>query len=175
PRDTAHVTITVAHNSNTLAPVEITAKKKDQRWTSYHVDADEIEASNEPMDNAWDVIKYLRPVMLTSRGGCRTGVREVWVNGKRIRLPLLPTRADLQRARVGVPLDARYTPASVSILTEIAPEHIAEINYHDCFDTSMAAVGNNDAVFVTLKPGVVYQENVGSFVLDEPQTKKNAK
>ncbi|HEY4132501.1 MAG TPA: carboxypeptidase-like regulatory domain-containing protein, partial [Gemmatimonadaceae bacterium] len=47
PRDTAHVTITVAHNSNTLAPVEITAKKKDQRWTSYHVDADEIEASNE--------------------------------------------------------------------------------------------------------------------------------
>ncbi len=175
PRDTARVTITVAQNHNTLAPVEVTAKQKDLRWTSYHVDADEIEASDKPMDSAWDVIKYLRPVMLTSRGGCGTGVREVWVNGKRIRLPLLPTRADLQRARVAVPLDARYSPASVSILTEIAPEHIAQIDYHDCFDASMAAVGNNNAVFVTLKPGVVYQENVGSFVLDEPTTRKNAK
>jgi hypothetical protein len=175
PRDTAHVTITVAHNT-ALAPVQVTAKKKDLRWTSYHLDADEIEASDEPLDDAFDVVKRLRPVMLTSRGGCGTGVREVWVNGKRIRLPLLPTRTDLQRARAGAPIDARYSPASVSILQTIAPEHIAEIDYHDCFDTSMAAVGNNNAVFVTLKPGVVYQENVGSFVLDEPSTaKKNAK
>jgi hypothetical protein len=176
PYDTAHVTITVAHNQTTLAPVEVTAKKKDLRWSSYHLDADEIEASNEPIDDAFDVIKRLRPVMLTSRGGCPTGVREVWVNGKRIRLPLPPTREDMRRARVGAPISARFSPASVSILSQIAPEHIAEINYHDCFDASMAAVGNNDAVFVTLKPGVVFQENGGSYVLDEPtMTKRNAK
>jgi hypothetical protein len=59
----------------------------------------------------------------------------------------------------------------ISILSDIAPEHIAEINYHDCFDTSMAAVGNNNAIFVVLKPGVVYQMNVGSFVMDQPAKK----
>jgi hypothetical protein len=30
----------------------------------------------------------------------------------------------------------------------------------------MAAVGSVNAVFVVLKPGVVYQENVGSFVVE---------
>lgn len=56
----------------------------------------------------------------------------------------------------------------VSVLSEIAPEYIEEITYHDCFDTSMAAVGSQDAIFVVLKPGVVYQENEGAFVLDTP-------
>jgi hypothetical protein len=167
PHDTARVTVTVARTHNTLDAVKVTAKAKDQRWTSYHLVADEIEASNEPMDNAWDVIKALRPVMLTSRGGCGTGVREVWVNGKRIRLPLPPTGLVRARERVGAPIDARFSQAAVSILSDIAPEHIQELNYHDCFDASMAAVGNNNAVFVTLKPGVVYKENVGSFVAEE--------
>ena len=106
--------------------------------------------------------------MLTSRGGCDSGVREVWVNGKRIRLPLLPTGMVLARARVGVPPRARFSLAAVSIMSEISPEHIQEINYHDCFDASMAAVGNNDAIFVSLKPGVMYQENVGTFVMPQP-------
>ena len=30
----------------------------------------------------------------------------------------------------------------------------------------MAVVGTTNAVFVLLKPGVVYQENVGSFVVE---------
>ena len=58
-------------------------------------DADEIESADRPsMDNGWEVVKQLRPVMLTSRGGCATGVQEIWVNGKHIRLPLLPTGSD---------------------------------------------------------------------------------
>jgi hypothetical protein len=62
----------------------------------------------------------------------------------------------------------------VSVLSEIAPEHIAEIHYHDCFDTSMAAVGNNNAIFVVLKPGVVYEQDVGSFVISETEEERMA-
>jgi hypothetical protein len=37
----------------------------------------------------------------------------------------------------------------------------------------MAAGGNNNAIFIVLKPGVEYKENVGSFVLDlATETKK---
>ena len=30
----------------------------------------------------------------------------------------------------------------------------------------MAAVGNNNALFVVLKPGIMYVQDVGSFVID---------
>ena len=170
PRDTVRVTITVARPTAQLATVRVTAEA-DLKRKSYHLDADDIEKADMPLDNGWEIVKRLRPDMLTSRGGCATGVQEVWVNGKRMRLPLLPTGMVLARARVGVPPRARFSAAAVSIMSEILPEHIQEINYHDCFDHSMAAVGNNDAIFVVLKPGVTYQMNVGTFVLDEPATR----
>jgi hypothetical protein len=165
PHDTAFVTITVPAPGQALAPVKVTASRGDPRWNSYHLDADEIEQTKLPLLDAWDMVKKLRPVMLTSRGGCETGVQEVWVNGKRIRLPLRPTGLAAMRANVGAPLRARYSYVPVSVLSDIAPEHVQELTYHDCFDTSMAAVGNNNALFVVLKPGVVYVQDVGSFVV----------
>jgi hypothetical protein len=173
PNGTADVTLTVAPARTTdLAPVTVTARP-DPKWLSYHLDADQIEQADLPVDNAWELIKRMRPDMLTSRGGCATGAQEVWVNGKRIRLPLYPTGIAAARARVGVPPRARFSYVPVSVMSDIAPEHIQEINYHDCFDTSMAAVGNNNAIFIVLKPGVEYKENVGSFVLDlATETKK---
>ncbi|HEY9229686.1 MAG TPA: hypothetical protein VIP11_23755 [Gemmatimonadaceae bacterium] len=167
PYDTTRVTITVAPpRPSTLAPVTVTAEA-DLRRKSYHLEADDIERATMPLDNGWEVVKRLRPDMLTSRGGCESGAREVWVNGKRIRLPLMPTGMAAARARVGVPARAKFSYVPVSVLSEIAPEHIQTLDYHDCFDTSMAAVGNNDAIFVVLKPGVAYVMNVGSFVVGD--------
>jgi hypothetical protein len=172
PKDTAHVTIIVGHPL--LAPVRIT-ETATLKMKSYYLNADQIEAANlNPADNAWDVVKALRPDILTSRGGCATGVREVWVNGKRIRLTLLPTPMVRERARVGAPVNARFGYVPLVVLSEIAPEHIQELVYHDCFDTSVVAVGSNDAIFVVLKPGVTYVQDVGSFVI-EPVTAERPK
>src|SRR3954469_23611428 len=138
--------------------------------------ADEIENADGYLENGWEVVKALRPVMLTSRGGCATGAQEVWVNGKRIRLPLYPTGLAAQRALVGAPPRTRVTYVPISVMSDIAPEHIAEIHYKDCFDHSMAVVGTNNAIFITLKPGVEYIQDVGSFVMDEATEKRvNAK
>jgi hypothetical protein len=172
PHDTATVNIIVPRPStNTLAPMTVTADRLS-RFNTYDLYADEIENTNGWIGNAWEVVKKLRPVMLTSRGGCDTGAQEAWVNGKRIRLPLYPTGLAAARARVGVPSRARFSYVPVSVLSEIAPEHIAEIHYHDCFDTSMAAVGNNNAIFVVLKPGVIYEPGVGSFVISAEEEER---
>jgi hypothetical protein len=166
PRDTARVTIVVGRPQQ-LAPVRITADAS-LRLKSYYLDADQIEAAGgNPEDNAWDVVKRLRPDILTSRGGCGTGVQQVWVNGKWIRLTLLPTPMERERARVGAPPSARFGYVPLVVLSEIAPEHIQEIMYHDCFDTSVGTVGSNNAIFIQLKPGVVYVQDVGSFVVDQ--------
>jgi len=166
PHGTADVAITVARRPATsLAPVTVTAKR-DFKWESYHLDADQIDSANVFATNSWELIKRMRPDMLTSRGGCETGAVDVWVNGKRIRLPLRPTGLARANAFVGAPPRTRVSYVPISVMSDIAPEHIQEINYHDCFDTSMAAVGSTNAIFIVLKPGVVYQQDVGSFVLD---------
>ena len=170
PHDTARVTIVVAHLVNALAPVKVNAAA-DLRFKSYHLDADDIANSDLWFTDAWDVVKRMRPDILRSRGGCATGVQEVWVNGKRIVLPLPPTGMARARARVGAPPGARFGYIPVSVLSDIAPEHIEEMTYHDCFDHSMAAVGSVNALFVTLKPGVAFQQDVGSFVVDSEYTK----
>lgn len=172
PRDTTFVGLMVPRPLPTLAPVKVSAKA-DLKWKSYHIDADDIAGSDIPFTDAWDVVKRLRPDILTSRGGCDTGVQEVWVNGKHIRLPLPPFGMAAARARVGAPPRARFSYVPVSVLSDIAPEHIEEMTYHDCFDTSMAVVGSVNALFVTLKPGVEYVENVGSFVIDTTADKPN--
>jgi hypothetical protein len=167
PHDTTRVTIVVGRPVTGLAPVRVTGEMS-LKMKSYYLNADQIEAADLPgADNAWEVVKRMRPDILTSRGGCGTGVREVWVNGKRIRLTLLPTPMQRERARVGAPPSARFGYVPLVVLSEIAPEHIQEIVYHDCFDATMAAVGSTDAIFVQLKPGVAYVQDVGSFVVDD--------
>jgi len=170
PHDTARVDLVVAHLTHTLAPVKVNAAA-DLRFKSYHLDADDIANSDLWFTDAWDVVKRMRPDILRSRGGCATGVQEVWVNGKRIVLPLPPTGMAKARARVGAPPGARFGYIPVSVLSDIAPEHIEEMVYHDCFDDSMAAVGSVNALFVTLKPGVAFQRDVGSFVVDTDDAK----
>lgn len=173
PHDLVALTITVPKPNSTLATVKVTARA-DPKWKSYHLSADDIANADMPLSDGWDVIKRLAPDMLTSRGGCATGAQNVWVNGKRIRLPLPPIGMAAARARVGVPFRARFSYVPVSVLSDIAPEHIEEITYHDCFDASMAAVGSDDAIFVILKPGVAYVQDVGSFVLDSVGTRSGA-
>ena len=168
PMDTAVVMLVAARNkNNTLDAVKITAKR-DVKTASYEVNADDIANTDQTLFDGFDILKKMRPDILTSRGGCRTGVQNVWVNGKRIVYPLPANTIAAQRARVGVPPRARFTYAAISVLTDIAPEHIEEMIYKDCFDHSMAVVGSQDALFIILKPGVGYERGVGSFVDDAP-------
>jgi hypothetical protein len=57
----------------------------------------------------------------------------------------------------------------LSILRNIHPEHIEEITYHDCFDDSIGKNNSDMSMFIVLKPGIGYENGIGSYVIaDKP-------
>jgi hypothetical protein len=157
-----------------LPSVTVTAAA-DLRRKSYHIDADDIAGASDYVNDALDIVARLRPDMITSRAGSPSGrssmcpaMQDIWVNGRRypadfvIANPLAVSRAK----GIGRGLQ-RTKPGTVTILSEIQPEHIAEMNYRDCFDDTMKRTGTNNALFVTLKPGVSYKLGYGTFVIGD--------
>jgi hypothetical protein len=121
-------------------------------------------------------------------------IESVWVNGQRVILPVVdsqyvagrkpslgigspPPRPNprLSRSRTPPPPRPAFTQFShidtvLSILHSIKPEHIAEITHHDCFDTSIGKPHSDMAMFIVLKPGIGYDEGIGSYVIaDRPR------
>ena len=173
-RDTVAVRIVLHAALQALPAVQVTAAQ-DVKRRAYHVGADEIAESTRPIIDGLDVLSKLRPDIIYSRvPGC--GARYVWVNGRRITYPpidpALAARARMQRQA------ARATPhigptgmATVnltiqSVMASIHPEHIAEVTFADCNDTTVDAVKGSSAIFVALKPGVAFEPGIGSYVLD---------
>ena len=179
-----------------LAQVTVT-EKEDIVRKSYYIDADAIAASARPILDASDVLTKLRPDMIYSRapkpyGVCET-ISNIWVNGvavyksfPAVRMansgrgrpvaaagpPSIATEGARQRAsRSGTPAGV-IGAERLSILEEIKPEHIAEISYKDCLDTSIAGNFGNNALFIVLKPGIKYEVGFGSYPMDSPRALK---
>lgn len=179
--DTLSLDITLKPAPQTLATVKVTAQE-DVKRRSYHVDADEIENSSRLIMNGMDVLTKLKPDILSGRmPGC--GVQSVWVNGKRIfnvlldemavaRLPRSPSRVRASgRRAVTAGSGGSVIDTIATIMTSIKPEHIAEMNYLDCFDNSMPGLHASSALYVVLKEGIGFEPGVGSYVAD---TKPNS-
>jgi hypothetical protein len=86
---------------------------------------------------------------------------KVWVNGRHIRL-VTPDDGALAH-QTGVL--AALNPGAMTVLSEIRPEHIAEMTYADEFDTSAGRPNSDSALFIVLKPGVDYEPGAPSFVV----------
>src|SRR5678810_959947 len=67
----------------------------------------------------------------------------VWVNGRRIRL--MPPDAMAVARQHGVL--AGLSPGSMTVLSEIKPEHIAEMTYVDEMDSSVGLIGSEGGLF----------------------------
>jgi hypothetical protein len=199
--DTLALTVTLSRAVTTLAPVHVN-EREDLKRKSYHLDADEIAGSSLAMIDATDVFK-LRRDMLTSRGGAQAcaipwtdhdgSIESVWVNGRRVVLPVVDSVYVAQRKpALGIAAaqprpNPHLTPSALappprrpaftqfthidtvlSILRSIKAEHIAEITYHDCFDASLGKAHSEMAMFIALKPGIGYDESRGSYVVSDP-------
>jgi hypothetical protein len=57
---------------------------------------------------------------------------------------------------------------SMTVLSHIKPEHIAEMTYVDQFDHHVGKIGSEGGLFVVLKPGVVYEPGRDSYVRELP-------
>lgn len=84
----------------------------------------------------------------------------VWVNGVHIRSVALDETANMRRFG---PLLA-LSRGTMTVLSQIKPEHIEEINYLDSTDGDVDKPGAQAAIFIVLKPGVVYQPGAYSHV-----------
>jgi hypothetical protein len=113
------------------------------------------------------------PISNTNPGGCPRTQRPVgagssmsrtnaWVNGKRILT--IDTDPACQAGKRG-PL-AGLSAGTMQVLCEIRPEHIEQIKYIDDWDNSVGKVGSNNALFIVLKEGVVYEPGEASYVRD---------
>jgi len=184
--------IPLRRSVQSLAPVVVNADQ-DIKRKAYHIDADEIAKSDRVLIDATDILAKLRPDMICGRS-CRpmaaaaartmapvrkcptlafSPVRRcpvdntppsletnVWVNGRRIRIvPLDETALARQYGVLG-----GLKPGSMTVLSEIKPEHIAEMIYADEFDTSVGKNGSDSALFIVLKPGVAYEPGRPSYV-----------
>lgn len=148
-----------------LEAVKVTAKQ-DLKTRVYSIDADAIAASKRPLFTAWDIITKLRPDMAGGRAPCGNERISLWVNGTRIRF--VPTNYMAVSRELISPRQAVSGAYDlVFALYEIEPEHIAEMRFRDCFDTTVPDVGGSNALFVVLKAGVVYEPGVGSYVADK--------
>jgi hypothetical protein len=165
-RDTVSLSIVVpSPSAKTLDAVKISAKE-DLKTKIYSIDADAIAASTRPLFTSWDIITKLRPDMAGGRAPCNDDRINLWVNGSRIRF--VP-RNDMAVAREHIARGQAVSGISdiVFALYEIEPEHIAEMRFRDCFDTTVPDVGGSNALFIVLKPGVVYEPGIGSVVADK--------
>jgi hypothetical protein len=125
-------------------------------------------------------------------------IESVWVNGRRVVLPVVDSQYVAGRKAalgIGLPLPPRPNPrltplpkvptppkppwtefrhidSVLSILHSIKPEHIAEVTYHDCFDASIGKNHSDMAMFIVLKPGIGYEDGLGSYVVAEDTTRR---
>lgn len=160
-RDTIDVSLQMIRVVPTLAAVKVTAEE-DLKRKSYFVDADQIAASKRLILNGMDVLTKMRPDILTGRApGC--GVRDIYVNGERILYPSLDevAIAHIPRAHRTVLLESIW-----SVMWSIKAEHVEQMLYKDCFDTSMPGTHASSALYIVLKPGVAYEPGPGSYVVD---------
>ena len=171
-RSTVDARVRMKRVGGTLPVVTVTAV--DLKRKSYHIDADEIADAKVFVNDALDIVHRLRPDMILSRSGslgARTRIgcpplSYVWVNGRRFLAdyiivdPAVQMRARGVGNRIG-----RMAPGNATILSEIEPEHIAGMDYHDCFEPAVdRMVGSVNALFITLKPGVDYRPGSRSYV-----------
>jgi len=198
--DSLTLEVRLSRSPQTLAPVKVTAEE-DLKRKSYHLDAEDIENTTRTMLDATDLFK-LRPDMLNSRAGpdfCGW-IQSVWVNGRRVVLSEVDSQYVAgRRGAVGIPMklpprpNPRLTPqrkaptagplpwgqfssvdSVLSILRLIKPEHIEEVNYQDCFGGAVAKNHSEMAMFIVLKPGIGFRDDIGSYVITDDTTHKSA-
>jgi hypothetical protein len=157
-----------------LPAVTVTAVNLKRK--SYHLDADDIASSETHVNDALDIVRFIKPDMATSRsGGVGAGcsaMQNIWVNGRWYPASYVIVDPTMRlRLRVMSRGMQMMGSGNATILSEIAPEHIAEMNYVDCFEKNETKrVGAINALFVTLKPGVGYRLGYGTYVAADTAT-----
>ncbi len=178
PGDTLSIDIELEHTSATALPSVLVEGRK----ASHFFDSTEIAQSHRTIYDAFDAVRKLRPDMLSDPDRCpRQPTDNVWVNGRRVLF--MASRAPVFGYRPATGYMTRVAsrkmgpPALDSTLASIKAQHIAEIRWVDCNDTSLPGMGSNNAIYIVLKPGIGWDLKRGSYVdsVNAPSASKRAR
>ena len=139
PGDTTRVVIVLRPAAVALPTVTV-RERRAARFSRPFIDSTEIAAADIPRSyrrNAWDVVHYLRPVMLGDWNWKCAATEHVFVNGIRE--------------------TSRNIVKPADVLARIPADDIAEMRYVNCWDTAMPGVAGSNTVYVVLKPGRAYR------------------
>jgi hypothetical protein len=134
--------------------------------------------------------------MIYSRGGrdACPSISNIWINGIAVYKSFVPASAprvsarnrasqpapmpppyfisEMARSRASVP----NSPASgigaarLTMLEGIRPEHVEQMTYKDCHDTSMPGNFGQNALFIVLKAGIRYERDIGTYSVEGGRT-----
>jgi hypothetical protein len=177
--DTLRVSLVLARVPPQLDTVRVTARRRSDDYVINAAMIANIE--HHYVKDAYDALRDLNPGMLGDGArGCRPAMN-VWVNGVHVRFS--PTAA------YDLPVDESFVqPAELlghpgasdkaiswhpphdsdpgDVLDLVRPQDIADIRYTSCLDNSIPGHGTRNAIFITLKPGIVFDEKLGSMPAD---------
>ena len=161
--DSLALRLTMSRIPAALDTVRVRASETAKQ-RAYHIGAAEIGSTSRVLIDAFDIVAKLRPDIAWGRGAC-AGASNIWVNGRWI-APQFVLKNDIANSRANGGGAAGHVSRTVLyVLSEIKPEHIEEMTYHDCFDTSVPGPHGQAALIVTLKTGVRYDPGRGSYVV----------
>ncbi len=130
----------------------------------YQLSAAEIAASSRTIENANDAITKLSPDMLGDRGRNCQKVKNVWINNERAWSAAPPTVE--RTAGSPVVVMRSNSPSLKEVLESVHAAHIASIRYANCWQRNGSKAGTSDAIYITLKPGIGWSLDAGSFAKD---------
>jgi hypothetical protein len=133
------------------------------RQRAYHIGAVDIASHRRELINGFDIIAKLRPDIAWGRGACG-GAANIWVNGRWIAPEFVATN-DIANARANRGnAEGKVSRTVLYVMSEIKPEHIEEMTYHDCLEQNVVGNHGEAALFVTLKVGVRFDPGRGSYL-----------
>jgi hypothetical protein len=179
--DSIALTLVLRRPVQQLEAVKVT-EREDVKRKSYHLDADDIANSKRPILDGMDAALKIRPDIIYGREPelCG-GAQDIWINGKLMRgvlsnamvqarrgiTPSPGMKSSMSGRPALMPRPLRGSEAVETVLASIKPEHIAEMNFKDCFDTTVNDVHGSSALYVVLKEGIAFELNGrGSYVKD---------
>jgi hypothetical protein len=105
-----------------------------------------------------------RPVMTSTFGSpCESTIQDIWINGKRVVFANDDPRS-LAPRDPSSPL-GQLPGKLLTTLALIHAEHVAEMTFVECGDYSVVKARGDNALFVTLKPGVRFEQRRGTYVV----------
>jgi hypothetical protein len=170
----APVDLTGAYTADTTLRVIMTRITRDldtvhvlaeqtARQRAYHIGASDIASHQRELINGFDIIAKLRPDIAWGRGACG-GAANIWVNGRWIAPEFVATN-DIANARANRGnAEGKVSRTVLYVLSEIKPEHIEEMTYHDCLEQNVVGNHGEAALFETLKVGVRFDPGRGSYL-----------